>query len=280
MGAAMEVDDPSKPEFASWHSYTDFAKRVHSERRYATDAATRAFIATVLATAPKRETPLAKGRVAYRAQIGVEYETQYDEESGLTSFHTWGLSAKRMTPEADKVGDGRANPVGVAFLYLASSIKTAISEVRPWIRSEVSVAAFEVTRDLQLINVSPGHGGAAMLELTFDQIEGKVPVDAETKRKAVWTDIDSAFSLPVTRGENSLEYVPTQILAEAFRNAGYDGVAYRSQFGDPGYNIALFDLTAARPIACTPYEIKKIEIEFAECGNTWYATKDSNLSDE
>lgn len=146
----MDIDDPSVPEFARWDSYGVFADRVRSERRYATDLATRGFISTVLATAPIRATPLNQGAIAFRAQIGVDQKEELDERGTAVGHRTWGFSAMRMAPDPEKAADGRANPIGVAFLYLALSEKTAISEVRPWIASEVSVAQFQITRDLKL----------------------------------------------------------------------------------------------------------------------------------
>ncbi|MEX6396516.1 RES family NAD+ phosphorylase [Providencia hangzhouensis] len=72
----------------------------------------------------------------------------------------------------------------------------------------------------------------------FSYILGVKELTAQQKEKAVWTDIDNAFSTPVTRSDDKANYAPTQILAELFRSAGYDAIAYKSHFGDEGYNIA------------------------------------------
>jgi hypothetical protein len=45
-------------------------------------------------------------------------------------------------PPKEKTKNGRANPVGIPYLYLASTIKTAISEVRPDITDFVTVGEF------------------------------------------------------------------------------------------------------------------------------------------
>jgi hypothetical protein len=62
--------------------------------------------------------------------------------------------------------------------------------------------------------------------------------------KAVWSDINDAFSKPVRRSDDSLDYIPTQILSELFKSNGLDGVAYKSSYGEAGCNMALFDLEA------------------------------------
>lgn len=268
----MESDDPSIPEFASWDSYSQFAKRVRRERRFATDQASRAFLATVMMTASQREFPLKKGSQLIRAQIGAEERGEASEDGAIEVIRFWGYGAERMKPIAAKAKEGRANPAGVAYLYFASDITTAISEVRPWIGSWVSVARFQTARDLRLVDLTKGHGKFGILELPAGQHPQSV--GAEAKRLAVWTDIDAAFSWPVTRDENNMDYVPTQILAEAFHECGYDGLVYGSNFGDPGYNVVLFDLESATAISCAAFQIKQVIVSHEELGETWYAGGD------
>ena len=61
----------------------------------------------------------------------------------------------------------------------------------------------------------------------------------------MWGDVNRAFSQPSQRGDESVDYVPTQILAETFKSKGFDGIAYKSSYGEKGFNIAIFDLDAA-----------------------------------
>jgi RES domain-containing protein len=187
-----------------------------------------------------------------------------------------GYDAERMKPLRDRAIQGRVNPAGIPVLYLASTEQTAISEVRPWIGAQVSVAQFIITRSLKMLDLSEGHGQFAMGHLTIKQILKEEDVDPATITKAVWTDIDGAFSRPVSASDDTADYVPTQILAELFRGAGYDGLIYRSMFGEKGYNLALFDVDDAELINCAPYDVRRIVIEAEESGNRWFAT--GNLS--
>jgi hypothetical protein len=70
--------------------------------------------------------------------------------------------------------------------------------------------------------------------------------DAATKEEGVWGDIGYPFSKPVAYDEPHLDYIPTQILSEAFRRYGYDGIIYKSLPDEDGKNIALFDLDSAK----------------------------------
>jgi len=214
----MVLDNPEKGEFASHDSYNEFARRVRRERRFATDAASRAFISTVLATAPSRHISIQKAMILYRAQIDIE-EVESKDEDGTSRIDVLGLGRERMIPKSEFVTSGRVNPSGIAYLYLASSERTAISEVRPWIGIGVSVAQFRIKRDLRSVDLTRGHGEFGFAKLTIAQLMGEEPVDANLRRRAVWTDIDSAFSRPVSRTEEAIDYVPTQILSEAFREA-------------------------------------------------------------
>ena len=59
--------------------------------------------------------------------------------------------------------------------------------------------------------------------------------DQETINKHVWFDIDNAFSRPVNTKNydtDPSQYWLTQVLAELFRSEGFDGVIYKSRFGE------------------------------------------------
>ncbi|HEX7856152.1 MAG TPA: RES family NAD+ phosphorylase, partial [Sphingobium sp.] len=116
-----------------------------------------------------------------------------------------------------------------------------------------------------------GHGQSSFTLVNFDcHMTGTEPSAAE-KKSAVWTDIDNAFSRPVTLSDDAANYVPTQILAELFRSQGYDAIAYKSQFGeDEGFNIAVFDPSAVEIVACAPYKVKSIKVEAEQIGNDWF----------
>ena len=263
----MKLDDPKRPEFSSWRSYTNFAHNVRRKRRYIWDPEVRAFLDTLLATVRDRDRPLPEGALLYRAQLGVKFKK--DDEQ----FVILARKAKRMTPRRGRAREGRANSKGIPVLYLATSEQTAISEVRPWMGSEVSVAQFKLSRELKAIDLSIGHGESVLEHLTFAHLFGQAAPSPEVKEKAVWNEVDNAFSRPTSVSDDYADYVPTQILAELFCNNGYDALIYRSQFGEEGYNIALFDIKDAEIIGAAPYEVTAVDIEYKQIGNPWGSTK-------
>jgi hypothetical protein len=57
------------------------------------------------------------------------------------------------------------------------------------------------------------------------------------------------------------DYVPTQILAKKFREAGFDGIKYGSKRGN-GKSIVLFDLTVADVDRCDLYQVEAFNPRF------------------
>jgi hypothetical protein len=266
----MKLDDPEKPEFASWDSYRLFSQRVRQDRRYVFAPEVSAFLRTVVATIRRRDVSLRKGMILFRAQRGIEWVATKDDDE---SEQPMGYGSERMKPRLHRSAEGRANPSGIPMLYLGTSEQTVISEVRPWIGAEVSVAQFELLRELKAIDLSKGHGKTPIGAIKWAHLFGEEEPDAKTKEKAVWIAIDNAFSQPVTISDDTADYVPTQILAELFRDTGYDAIVYKSNFGRKGYNIVLFDVADADAINCAPYQVTGIDLKFNQMGDRWFSRK-------
>ena len=256
----MKLDDPNRPEFPSWRSYTNFETNVCQKRRYVWNREVRTFLDTLLATARDRERKLNKGFPLYRAQHGVNYEEHDDQ------LVTLAYNQDRMTPQRDRAREGRANPAGIPVLYLATSLQTAISEVRPWIGSEVSVAKFKISRDLKVIDLSVENGELALKRMEWALRHSEKVPSPKVKEQTVWLHVDQAFSRPVSVSDDTADYVPTQILAELFYANGYDALIYRSQFGEEGFNIALFNIEDAEIISAAPHEVTAVEVKSKQIG--------------
>ena len=88
----------------------------------------------------------------------------------------------------------------------------------------------------------------------------------------MWTHIDRAFSQPTTSRDDTADYVPTQMLAELFKTEGFDGISYKSAFGDDGYNIALFNLDDAELTSCRLHDVTSVEFSFEQSGSPYWVT--------
>jgi hypothetical protein len=108
--------------------------------------------------------------------------------------------------------------------------------------------------------------------LTFSPSRKKPELTPEQKEAEVWGEIAYAFSKPVTPKEPIADYIATQILAEAFRAHGLDGVVYKSGL-NKGYNVALFDIESADLMMCGLHETKIVEYKFEQADNPYYVIK-------
>ena len=237
------------------------------DRRYLRSSSSEEFLKAVAATAHPRKIAVGPGSILWRAQLGHGLRKEGNDPEAFEV--ECALPPERMKPLPDRASEGRANPKGIPCLYLATKKKTAVSEVRPWIGSYVSVGQFKPVRRLEIINCSHNHGDPASY-LTFGQEMALTPGEIE---KTVWSNIDRAFAAPTVRDDNEAGYAATQIIAELIKSLGYDGIAYRSNFGEEGHNIALFDIDVANLINCQLHRVDSVDVESSAQDNV-YIMKD------
>ena len=260
MPSKIRIGD-TMPEFDSWNSYDIFAHSVQRKARYVFEDQVDKFLYTVLATSHTREMDLPSKRFLWRAQLGDHWdESEVDGES-YTDHGP--LPPARMKPLVHSPHEGRVNPKGIGCLYLATEKETAMAEARPWIGSYISVGQFETVKALKLIKCCSEHGTDLLRHIYMEE------PGPDEREKAVWAHIDHAFSQPVGAENPTTEYIPTQILAEAFRKNGFDGVVYKSLLGN-GFNVALFDIDAAKLVNCFLYDARSIAFKFEETGNPYF----------
>ena len=77
-----------------------------------------------------------------------------DEENYIDDFTEGAFPPERMKPRRDRAREGRANPQGIPYLYLSTRKETALSEVRPWLRSLISIGQFKIVRQLTIVDFS------------------------------------------------------------------------------------------------------------------------------
>ena len=242
------------PEFKSWSSYDEFVKKTINTCRYIFDQSVQEFLDTVLATSKSRYRRVPQGTIFWRSQLVNDWRPIQGKEHLHLGDEPCPLPPKRMKPLPHEAKEGRANPKGIPCLYVATDKNTAMTEVRPWLGSRISVGQLEIKKDITLVNCSVQHE-------EFFCYPKEPP--AEKKEEAVWTNIGWAFSMPVTPNDSVADYIPTQIIAELFKNNGLDGIEYKSDLGK-GHNIVLFDINIADIVNRFLYGTDKIDFSFKE----------------
>lgn len=253
---------PDKPS-QSIVNFHGFCNEIRKNFRYIQNNKVNKFLDSVFETSHKRQIFIDEGKLFYRAQIGHEFAPDCIEGGNGDKIKYIGdnpiaFSKNRMKPIPNKGKEGRANPKGISYLYLADNRKTAISEVRPWIQSKISVGEFRINKKLSIIDCS----------LSFSE-----ECHSNTWERLVWPEIDKAFSEPITQSEDSADYAPTQIISEFFKFKGFDGVAYKSSITVDGYNVVLFNPKVADLITCSIYEVESVDFNFKSIGGYFSTEK-------
>jgi RES domain-containing protein len=226
----------------SIQSYFEFADQVRFNNRYVLNDACREFLEGLCDEATSRLHALEPGDSYYRAQLNTLDDLQkvFEHADPINVP----LPPERMVPRGEFVGDGRVNPRGIAYLYLADSEQTAVAEMRPVKGDVLTIAAFAVNKTTHVIDCRMRDG-----------------------QNSDWSGLNFALSFPANRGESWRSYLPTQCVAEYFRDRGFSGLLYRSSMNDDGYNIALFDIESAqiksrglRRVRGATYRVERDEI--------------------
>lgn len=238
--------------FESGWDYARFRERLQSGHRFFRTAADDAFFRALASAANDRVSSLPKDKVLARAQLGCDIENRsiYDEEVEVIVEHEIPYSLERMKPLRIGKTAGRLHPVGKSVLYLSAAIETSIAEVRPWVGARVSVARFEITRDLKIVDCRDDKH-----LLGFHMDRDDTPSE---RADIVWSWINRDLASPVDPSEPHINYLHTQIIGEFLHLQGYDGIAFKSSLHAGGVNFALFDLDAAAPKTCALYRVKTV----------------------
>jgi hypothetical protein len=85
--------------------------------------------------------------------------------------------------------------------------------------------------------------------------------DWEKGAEFTWNMVGDAFAIPHHPGD-SLRYLPTQYLAEAFKAAEFDGIRYQSSLSVSGQNIALFDCAAGSVEEVWRVKVTRIQYDY------------------
>lgn len=159
-------------------------------------------------------------------------------------------------PPSDLASDGRANPIGIRYLYLADDLATAISEVKPSKGALVSLANFRPTagRALRVIDLTNPRLTISPFRVTSSAI-------ADLRASMSFLDsLGEELSVPTQPHRATRDYLATQYLCELIKVSGYDGVTYKSSLAS-GRNFAFFDVSACEPYGdVTVHRITDVEV--------------------
>ncbi|MGV8925734.1 MAG: RES family NAD+ phosphorylase [Ewingella sp.] len=139
-------------------------------------------------------------------------------------------------------GANRMSARGISVFYGASSVETAISEIRPPVGCNVVCAKFFLIRPLRLLNL-------LALEDVWESGSMLDPDFIRKREQATFLrTLTSRIVDPVLPGEEDFSYIPTQVIAEYLAESpmlALDGILYPSvqlsgTKSDESFNVVLF----------------------------------------
>ena len=171
-----------------------------------------------------------------------------------TSDKPFKISEMRKPPKYS-VSNGRANPIGIPYLYVASTIETAISEVRGHKGEVVTIAEFQMRSDLELADLRDPKSTISPFELNEEN-----ELELIYKNMPFLTLLGDELSKPIIPREANIEYLSSQYLCELLKHLGFHGIIYKSSISD-GNNYVIFNDKKLKAESTCQYKIINVITE-------------------
>ncbi len=180
-----------------------------------------------------------KGKRFYRARVSEEKEGYKIDKMGK--------------PPSKQASSGRANPVGIPYLYVSTDRETVIHECRASFLDYLTIAEFKLKERLKVVslrrveNISPFAIGDGL--------------DNYLKNKKYLKTLESELSKPLKRQDQKLDYLPTQYICEYIKSLGYDAIEYGSSLVEGGINLAIFQDEKLEPLKTEVHEVTSMDLQ-------------------
>jgi len=156
-------------------------------------------------------------------------------------------------PDKYIVPAGRANPLGIPYLYLSKNIETVLYEVRSSFLDEVSIGTFQVKKGSSLVLVDFNEKVNA-----FSNVDEIVEYAKSMLLKRL---ISNDLSKPIRRYDSEIEYIPTQFICEYINYiSNADGIIFNSSLHPGGKNIVLFKQDKVECVKVELYRVSQVDI--------------------
>lgn len=222
-------------------SWDEFVKEIKRENRFHTKIFNKDNFEYFLS---KLSIKIEKEKILYRGRLSTE-EGYAIEEMGA--------------PPEGKASGGRVNPDGISCLYLAEDKDTIFQEMRVLKNDFITIGKFELEKDIVIVDLTRIDKLSPFLDL--DEI-----LNHGINQKHL-NEIAKEISRPQNRYNNSLDYLPSQYIAEHIKSLGFAGIKYKSTVRKKGINYAIFDETNFICKEVKVYQIKDVACQSEELEN-------------
>lgn len=163
-------------------------------------------------------------------------------------------------PPRSVASHGRANPAGIPYLYLGSTVNTAMAEIRPHPGETLCVAQFALHDSLEVVDLRDPRPVVSPFFLGDETQIAQLRGDMEFLLR-----LGDELATPVAPNAAAIDYIPSQYLCEFIKKCGYAGVLYSSSVSD-GVNLALFDPSNASVGEIHQYTVESVTVRAFEIG--------------
>lgn len=164
------------------------------------------------------------------------------------------LTGDMGAPPKLLASQGRANPAGIPYLYIASTPQTAISEIRPHTGELASVVTVAMPAGLKFVDLRCPRTTVSPFMLADEVAVGLLRGDID-----FLVGLGNELSIPVLPHVAAIDYIPSQYLCEFIKRQGFDGVIYQSSVGD-GFNLAMFYPNCVTLVATETYRVSQVSV--------------------
>ncbi|MDB6161465.1 MAG: uncharacterized protein JWO04_5171 [Gammaproteobacteria bacterium] len=166
-------------------------------------------------------------------------------------------AADMGAPPRRTASHGRANPAGIPYLYLGSTLATAVSEIRPHTGEVACVAEFTTPSDLKIVDLRRPKKTVSPFLLSDATEIVRMRSDLPFLER-----LGEELTRPVLPQAAAIDYTPSQYLCEFIKKRGFDGVVYRSSVSD-GINLALFNPSRAQVGNVIQARVTRVSVDVA-----------------
>ncbi len=165
------------------------------------------------------------------------YRARLHHQSGLKPKTKELTSEDNMfCPPQTLASGGRANPLGIPFLYLSDNAETTLYEVRASYLDELSIGVFNLNNKIESIKIVDFSEDTSLFQEDLNNISNSI------KAKILREKISIDLSKPMRRYDNEIEYIPTQFICEFIKVfTGASGIKFSSSLHPSGNNFVIFD---------------------------------------
>ena len=119
----------------------------------------------------------------------------------------------------------------------------SVVEVRPRLGARVSVARIRVNERLRLLDFSLQNYPKGMKSVKINLFHA----------------LSQLYSKPVTEDDDTLDYIPTQYIAEFVKRIGYDGIVFKSSLynDENSVNVVIFNFDKCEAVGSVVYDVTR-----------------------